>query len=265
MNSFHWSTSNTKLAACLGGLGFSIRTSIMEDSRGGKVLTEFFVSENTPWYPGLTRKSLLQRWKSTKPEDRLETLDPLHPFLQGLRAEHNYELLLDAQNRGRRIRLAAVAGGHASLYTDGEEVPAMKNSQAVIQLSDLSLVAALGTLGIPVIGISGSAGDHTYTLPVHGHWLKAFPSGEARRYDASEIARRAEPGKLDLMLERTQPQHPLCAAYQARHTHNILKRALGQDKRLIIVRAPGTGRSATVREDATDRVMDIVTAHMEGG
>ncbi len=260
-----WSTEDTKLASCLAGLGFPVATSIIEHSRSNKVITQWLIGDRSPWHPHLTRSALLKMWRDPRPKENLETQDPLHPFLQGLRAQHNYDCLLDAQNHGRRLRLVGTPGSYASLYTDGDELPTIKAAKLVIEISDLSLAAALGTLGIPVIEIKGTPGFHSYVLPARAHWLKAWPSGNMIQYDAASIAQRAMPGQIHLALEKTDPSHPLVAAYQARHAHNVLKRHLGQAHRQILVTAPGTQRCAIIGENAVSRVQERVENHLEGG
>lgn len=253
-------TTNTKIAACLGALGIPIRTDVCQDERTGRHLTTFFCGLSSA-LPGMRHETegVLRDWKS----GALEKSDPWHPFLCGLRAEHNYELLLDAQARGRRLRLAAVAGGHATLYADGDETPQMKSAASVVQTRDLSLAAALGTLGLPVIRMAGQTGTLAYTLPQLGHALLRFPSGEVVRWDAATIMRRAEPGRLDLLLERTEPHHPLVAAYNARHVHNCLRRHLHETGRLVLLRKPCSMRAAYVSENASGRVMDRVARHFQ--
>ena len=164
-----WQTTNTKLASCLGLLKLPLRTQVTQDARSGGVITQFFVGDQSIGGGRVyARDFILAAWK----KGTLEVQEPLHPFLQGLRAEHNYDMLLDAQKQGRRIRLVGVAGSHAAEYRDGEELPEMLNASMVFQLADLSLVAALGTLGIPCIKKEWNGKHHLYTLPVEGHALK---------------------------------------------------------------------------------------------
>lgn len=257
--SFHWDTSNTKLAANLGALGFPIKTQIIRDDRSGKSETHFYIGDVSLYRPSLARDRLLKSWAAPKSEERLETQDPLHPFLQGLRVEHNYEMLLDAQKTGRKLKLVGVGGSHATEYRDGEESPAMIFARDVIRIRDLSLAAALGTLGIPVVKIEGAGRDHTYTLPAKGHPLK-LADGSVGSYDASVISRRV-PGKIDLELETSDPDHPLVAAYNVRAVHVQLIKHLHEEKKLLWLRPPGTGRTALISEAATNRVLDRVQKH----
>ncbi|GAA5139403.1 hypothetical protein GCM10023213_20030 [Prosthecobacter algae] len=252
--SYSWSTSNTKEAACLGGLGFPIRTQVTQDARSGNVLTQFFIGDiNVGGTTPYNRTLIIKCWH----DGSLEKQFPLHPFLQGARAEHNYEMLLDAQKHGRRLRLVGVADSHATEYRDGEEAQEMINAQAVFRLADLSLVAALGTLGLPCVKIEYNGKHHIYTLPVEGHALR-LEDGSTGRYNGINIAMRTAPGQKSLLIEDRDPKHPLIAAYTARRVHGELLKHLGNTGRMIILRPEGTGRKAIVTSNASGRVMDIV-------
>lgn len=253
-----WQTDNTKLAAALGLLQFRITTQVSVDSRSGKTYTQFFVdaeSVDSKYQLG----PLLANWHN----GTLEKGAPLHPFLQGIRSEHNYDCMLDAQGpQQRRLRLVGVANGHATEYRDGEELPEMINQKAVLQLADLSLVAALGTLGIPVIKREYNGKFNVYTVPVLGHPLRDR-NGQVIRYNALEIAARMEQGKKPLKIEVTDPTHPLLPAYWTRQIHGQLLRHLGTEKKILVVRPEGTQRIAFISENATGRVMDKVNNHFK--
>jgi len=253
---FAWQTQNTKLASALGQLQIPIRTQVTQDERTGKVLTQFFlgaqsVGVNPPW----NRDWILQAWQNGS----LEKEQPLHPFLQGLRVEHNHELLMDAVKQGRRIRLVGVADGYASEYRDGEELPEMQRAAMGFRLADISLVAALGTLGIPVINFEFDGKKHIFTLPVEGHPLKQI-DGTVQRYNGITLAQRQE-GSRDLLLELRDPRHPLVAAYGTRQVHQQLLRHLSQERRILLVRPEGTQRKAFITDNATGVVMDKVREH----
>lgn len=260
MGSYSWSTENTKLAACLGGpLDLPIRLQVTQDVRSGKVLTQFFVGpKSVRLNPPYQRDLILKAWKDGSLEDKT----PLHPFLMGTRAEHNYDLLLDAQKQGRRIRLVTVGNGFATEYRDGEEDPEMVNARDCFRLADLSLVASLGTLGLPCIRMDWDGKKHIYTLPVEGKLL-TLPDGSRGRYNGINIGMRKEPGKTPLLIEDRDPNHPLVWAYHTRQTHGRLLKMLAKETRLLLIRPEGTQRKAIVSENAAGRVMDKVNEEME--
>jgi hypothetical protein len=242
-----WSTANTKLAAVFAGLGFPIetaRTEILERRSSSRV--RYFVGEQST-RSALRRELLRSGWENGE----LAKADPLHPFLVGLCAVTNYERLLIMQSRGERYRLTAVPGGWE--YRQGEEDARLMLATQCVQTTDLPLAAALGAIGVPVIRFEGGQGQRRYVLPNIGL--------DAVQQPCAQLIRRAEPGKLDLLLERTEPQHPLCAAYQASYSLGKLNAHLKGQRRCIVLKAPGSQRRAMVTEGATDRVMDKVRRH----
>lgn len=262
-----WQTQNTKEAACLGVLDLPIRTHRSREERTGREILQFFVGpESVRRRPKFRRDEVLRAWKSGE----LEKTQPLHPYLQACRAEHNYEMLLDAQKSGRRIRLVGVGAepgnpAFATEYRDGEEAAEMKAANMVFRLADLSLVAALGTIGIPCIRMEWNGRHHIYTLPVEGlPLLLPAPTVTDRRqgrYNGVQLCLRQE-GKRDLELEACDPNHPLVSAYGARQIHGQLLRHLKDERALLFIRPPGCPRSAIVSDNPTGRVMDMVQDHL---
>lgn len=258
-----WGTQNIAVASSLAAMGFPVRTQVAQDDRTGNVLTQFFFGQRSLFWSQYKLQAVITSWK----KEEMEKLDPLHPFLCGLRAEHNFKMLATAQRTGQHIRLVGDGQKCASKYEFGEELASLVNAKEVIVLNDMSLVAALGTVGIPVIKIESAGGHHTYTLPVKGHWLMDGPQldgvdlPQAIQYDAVAISRRKEVGKLDLALEESDPLHPLVCAYNTRHVHNQLKRHLGQTKRRIIVRPPGTNRMAVISDNPAPHVLEAMQRH----
>lgn len=264
---FAWQTQNTKEAACLGVLDLPIRTHRSREERSGREILQFFIGpESVRRRPKFNRDEVLKAWKTGD----LEKTQPLHPYLQACRSEHNYEMLLDAQKTGRRIRLVGVGAeagkaAFATEYRDGEECAEMKDAQMVFRLADLSLVAALGTLGIPCIKMEWSGKHHIYTLPVEGLPLlipnASSTNHQLGRYNGVNICIRQE-NKRDLELEARDPNHPLVSAYGARQIHGQLLRHLKDERALLFIRPPGCPRSAIVSDNPTNRVMDIVQDHL---
>jgi hypothetical protein len=242
-----WSTSNTKLAAVFAGLGFPVETRATE-------ILERKVSSRVRYYIGdaSTRNSMRRDYlRNAWETGDLEKADPLHPFLVGLAAVANYERLMIMQSRGERYRLVSVPGGWE--YRQGEEDARLMLAQDLVQTTDLPLAAALGAIGVPVVRFDGSHGQRRYVLPNRGLDLVQRP--------CTELMRRAVAGKLDLELERTEPQHPLCAAYQATYSLGRVNAHLKRQLRCVVLKAPGSQRRALVTEHATNRVLDKVQKH----
>lgn len=256
-------TRDLTLAAGLGMLGFPIRVEVVVDDperRSGQELRQFHIGPLSAT-TGLERGVLVRAFMSGE----LEREDPLHPLLQVVRARACYGAILDAQNRGRRIRLVGTPGSYASVYTDGQELPRLVVQEECIETDDLALAAALGTVGIPVIRITGS-GRHVYTLPNRGHLLRRWPDDEAVpmvQHVAALLARRQPGSKYELALAAEDPLHPLVSAYHGLDACAQLKRALAHAPRAVMLRPPGTCRTALVGLNAEGRVMDRVMRHFK--
>lgn len=250
MDASAWSTASTKLAAVFAGLGFVVSCRETEIAElNSRLNLRHFVGQTSQWRRHLDRDWLRSAWENGS----LEKEDPLHPFLQGLRAVRCYDQLLRYQARGERLRLRPVAGGRAWEYEPGEEDSRMTLARRVHEISDLPLAAALATVGVPVIDLLGQAPKRKYLLPAEG----LDPAGSA----TAELIRRAEPGKLDLQLERDQPEHPLCAAYQASYAYAALNAHIKRLERNIVIKAPHSNRRAYISERAPDRILDQVARH----
>lgn len=256
--SFDWHTGSLNLASALAALLLPVRLQVHQDVLTGKVLTLFeigAVSVDGQWQ----RDALLGELH----KKRLEAEQPHHPLLQGLRALRNYEALLQAQRTGEHLRLVGVAGSHASEYRVGQEVPELVNARALYQTADLGLCAALGTLGLPVVKIQPAGGGrHFYQLPALGHVL--LFRGQHVRHQADMLAQRVAPGSYDLLLERTDPAHPMVSAYNATACRAQLKKALNETGRVIVHRHPRAPmkKMAITSENPAENVKKKLREHL---
>jgi hypothetical protein len=242
-----WPTHSLGLAACLGALGMPVRTDVVLDERSGEEVTTLYVGLQSLWN-GMSTDGLIGDWKS----GRLESADPLHPFLCGLRACHNATLLASSLRNEDRLRLALTPSGHAAVYERGEELYELRHTSELVETPDLNLVAALGVIGIPMI-------EHErglFRLPRCGHTVMSA-TGEWIRHDAQNLVTRLR----DSSLEQDDPQHPLVSAYNARAVHGQLTRHLNGTVRRVLLRKPRSLRSAFVPENASDDLLDRVQRH----
>jgi hypothetical protein len=242
-----WPTHSLGLAACLGALGMPIRTDVVLDERSGEEVTTLNVGLQSLWN-GMSTDGLIGDWKS----GRLESADPLHPFLCGLRACHNATLLASSLRNDLPRRLVLTASDHATIYAEGAELPILRQANELIETTDFELVAALGVIGIPMI-------EHErglFRLPRWGHTVMSA-TGEWIRHDAQNLVT----GLRDGSLEQDDPQHPLVSAYNARAVHGQLTRHLNGTVRRVLLRKPRSLRSAFVPENASDDLLDRVQRH----
>ena len=242
-----WPTHSLSLASCLGALGFPIRTDVVLDERSGEEVTTFYVGLQSLWN-AMTTDGLNNDWHSGS----LEQADPMHPFLCGLRACHNANMIASSLRNKDRIRLTSAGDDHATIYTEGDELPSLRDADELIETTDAGLVAALGVIGIPMIEHENGL----FRLPRFGHSVKV-PSGEWKRHDAQALIQQLRENRL----ERDEPQHPLVSAYNARCVHDQILRHLHSTGRRLLLRKPRSLRSAFVSEQASDDMLDRVQHH----
>jgi hypothetical protein len=149
-----------------------------------------------------------------------------------------------------RIRLTLAGDDHATIYTNGDELPSLRDADELIETTDAGLVAALGVIGIPMIEHESGL----FRLPRFGHTVKA-PSGEWMQHDAQALIQQLREGRLE------QTQHPLVSAYNARSVHDQILRHLHATGRRVLLRKPRSLRSAFVSEQASNDMLDRVQRH----
>lgn len=94
------------------------------------------------------------------------------------------------------------------------------------------------------------------------HHLLRLRDGSVGRYNRINTAQRAAPGSHNLFLEKSDPDHPLVAAYNARSVHVQLRRHLREKGRFVLHRPPGVGgRMAITTEDAAANVKERLFKH----
>jgi hypothetical protein len=182
--------------------------------------------------------------------------DPLHPFLQALRAARNYDALLDHQHTGARLRLVAEVPG-AWTYEPGEEDARLRLMPGP-RTNDLPLAAACGVAGIPVVDIEGEPGRRMYRLPQRGLRSLELPLPE---WETLHLIRRQVPGQPALALEHTAPQHPLCLAYQGAYSYAVLLAHCKRLARNVLLKDPHSSRRALIPENPSADLLDDVRRH----
>ena len=74
--------------------------------------------------------------------------------------------------------------------------------------------------------------------------------------------RQAEDNR-NLLLEESDPRHPLVHAYGVRHVHAQLRKAMKAEKGRVLLRPEGTKRMAFISPDAPGHTLDRVFAHFK--
>jgi hypothetical protein len=254
MEAFSWSTKSTALAAAFGACGFPIRTNateILELRQAFKL--RFFIGAQSQWL-ALERDPLREAHLTGE----LLKADPLHPFLQALRAARNYDVLLDVQKTGSRVRLTPAAQG-AWHYEPGEEDARLRLMPGP-RTNDLPLAAACGVVGIPVVDIEGEQGRRLYRLAARGLRSIELPQPE---WETLHLIRRQMPGKPALALEQSEPQHPLCLAYQGAYSYAALLAHCKRLARNVLIKDPHSRRRALIPENPSADLLEDVRRHFK--
>lgn len=248
MQAFTWSTASTPLAAAFAACGFIVRPALTEIIELRHALKQRFSISPTSQWSQLDRDGLRNAYGTGE----LLKSDPLHPFLQALRAAHNYSALLKYQATGERFRLAPCGLG-AWQYEPGIEDSTL-TLQRGPRTTDLPLAAALGVIGIPVINLEGDVGRRFYALPAYG--MRNQPE-----WQTLDLIRRRSPGQTALVLETTQPQHPLVSAYQGAYSYACLLSHCKRQAREVLLKSPHSNRRALIPENPSDHLLDQVRTH----
>jgi hypothetical protein len=189
----------------------------------------------------------------------LEKAEPMHALCVMMRAQHNYDRLMDMQ-RGQPMALKQASGGCMTVYRSGPELEAIKLRPRV-DTTDLALAASLAGVGIPTVAIDGTEGAHRYWLPLTGYLLKDS-LGNMMEHDARLLMRR-DPVPSDphrLAVEVVNPFHPVTLAYDALGARAQMKHMLKATTPMLVTEEQGL--VITVHPDYTGRVGDYLSSRL---
>lgn len=248
------SISNTKLAACLASLGFPCDCKPLHDVTTERNVREFLFQSRSV-RPGFTHLSIsiAKAYES----GALAASDPMHPLCVMMRAQHNYDRILD-MHKGAVMNLRSVAGGRMTEYRRGSALDPDSKFLGRVPCDDLALAAALAGVGLPVRDFEGPEGSRRYWLPRHGYAvLKA--DGQTLLEDAEILMRRSptEADPLRLALEVTDAMHPVVLGYDALHSRAVLKELLLRRDPFLHIRS--SRHHIVLSADHKGRVMDEIT------
>lgn len=258
VNAIH--TRNTKLAASLLGLNFPIKLDWKHDVKSEKTVLEFHFDR-----PSL-RPEFARMSPAIGKDYESGVLDPMHPLCIAMRAQRNYDSIIE-MHRGVVMNLRSTAWlgepklnqPRMTVYKPGSQFDPVRNfSVSRVPETDLALAAALAGVGLPVIAMDGAEGSRRYWLPENGYTLYK-DDGSTYLASASELIRRAPTAKdpRRLALEDTAPLHPVCLAYDALNARALLKKVI--DSRDPDLHIAHSGMGILVKTNHTGRVMDTIS------
>lgn len=258
-----WSTNSLKIAATFAGLGFRVvidETVIIELDSWRNL--RFEVSDTSITNPQLPHRDHLYRgWR----ENTLIQLDNDHPFLCGMFACHNMECLMNFQAQGTAHALRLVTGSPLYRYELGQEDPRLKLAELKHATVDLPLAAAVGLIGLPVTALDGTPPRRRYLFPDLAKGGQTSVSAEVGNAGAlpsiSQLFARITPGKPNLQLGLTHPQHPVIHGYNATYAYARLQSEVKQIKKRLLLKDPYSDRRALITETPTPALEDEVARH----
>jgi hypothetical protein len=245
------STLDTAQAATFGTLGMPIKmqTTLLELT--GKRETRFQIAlysiDRT-----YDTSDIRKRWKNGE----LEAKTPAHPFLTCMRALFNRQEILDLQKNGSAKTLRQVAGCNIYQYVNGGSgLPGVRHGTEVIETTDLKMVAALATVGFPLLAITGPEGNHKYYLPRYG----AANNGGPPCLDGLNLMHAWRRDKEEIPWE-----NPFAQACRVLHNRERFIQAISRDVEMVLLVKPNSNwRSALIRADATPAAFDKVKHHFD--
>ena len=256
-----WSrTTNLNKAAALATLGIPVQVDKTVDLKTGKgwhtillgsesttVLADHLKSQDAPAAPDHNTKLLLGLLANGK----LDKADPHHPLLDMLRACAAQEVLTDWLKTGRPYHLEAITGSKAERWAlaPGSEPETTRSITQVIRTADIKLAASLTVLGCPIVRLDSTPQGMKFVFPFLGYPLKTQPA--IRIPDLINAYRQNT-------LPEESPEHPLLWMMQCLMNRHALKEFMQQQREVILIRAPGTGRASLVHRDSTPQCLDQV-------
>jgi hypothetical protein len=244
------STSKTILAAALGTLGVPIKLERMLDERSGKTRRDFYLGPASAdgRYQTASLRASFERGDLARDQ-------PDHPLVDIVYAKHNRDRLLDALNQGRRIQFVRQRGTmDRTFYQPGEgtSFPGSAGHPDIFETRDLNLVAAFARFGVPVLQASGPQGQRTFHL---GARARLLGPGET----VGELAQKWRAGVFE-----SGSEHPFAFAMWGLINYARLVREMHSETEQVLIRKPGSVKSAYVDPATTNQGMDKVRTFFLG-
>ena len=236
-------TSDTRLAAAFGTMGVPIRLKATLIEKTGERITRFCLALQNIEGTFITG-ALKKQWE----KGTLEKTTPAHPFLTILRGMENRRVFLDFINKGIPCRLVQTsAPGIYQYIPGGDGLPGIAGHADLFTTMDIKIVAALGLVGLPVLRVDGSPGNHKFYLPLRG---PARP-GALPPVHAADFATAWRTDKESIPWEE-----PFAQAMRGLYNRERILDAINKEIPLVMIRKPKTRRSAFIQADASPKAWD---------
>lgn len=266
--------SDTRLAACLDALGFDNgQLNVTVHSRTRQTQCEVVFSQPSSRFPQLDAAQIVNHWKASRmlqplalPGGGSIPAEPMHILAVMMRAQESYDAFLKLQRDGGHLALIAWPDAQKPRFCEVQwrsSAFCPAGARLLPPLEDLALAACLGPLGIGLIELRGSAGQHRYVMR-DTSWPLLDTTGQLVNYRTADLIRFATSGPRRLALEDINPHHPLVMAYDSMQSRAHLKRKIETAKASLIITADdGTAKQALIALDYKSHVGEAVARHMK--
>lgn len=257
-----WPTTNTHLAAALSVIGLLVRTEAQLDERTGTETRRLFLSlepadkaQRDRLTPEFTRTRAIVRMIQ---DGTLEKRQPLHPTLCGLAALTNRRAIITWMKTGTPHRLVPVGPGQLHTLQPTDQAPAetarFLSAPAYVRVHEITVAAALATIGVPILRILGQPENQTIDL--------AADSPSARAHMADQTTTQI---LQDYRARETPPETAFFSAVQTLWNYHAIQKALAKEIPTILLRKPRSKMAAVIRPDITGKGLDLVHKAFTGG
>lgn len=126
-----------------------------------------------------------------------------------------------------------------------------------VRCDDADVAAAFGTLGVPIstkVQVRADNGREYITL------FLGAASVVRPEIKTAQLMRMLKDGSLG----KADPEHPLLYALEGIKNAHALADSIRTKERVILIKRPGTGRCAYVKESASSRQLAIADKFLKG-
>lgn len=252
-------TTNVTLAAAVSVLGIPIESDQSVDTLTGRGWTTLlFGMESVPYeecgikphdddpLPSHQTKTIVGLLRTGK----MAQADPHHPSLDVMRACNACDAIELWIKKGTAHRLVKVSQAERYMLVPGDDTETVKQMVPGFVTRSIKIAATLCVLGFPLLQIKGSAGSCEFAFPLKGYGLPAPITA-----DLVQAFRTKR-------LEQLEPEHPMLWMMQGLSNRDGIREFMSRQCKMVLIRAPGTGRASLVPENANHRTMDRVRKNL---
>ena len=266
--------TDTRVASCLLALGFAGHVQPTIHTQSGKTHLQVSFEGPSTRFPQLDPVLAVRHWQDNRflrdyfitttpdaPPTKIPA-QPMHMLAVMMRAQESYDAFLKLQKEGGGMQLDTEIVHPPRLFYRYKHGAFNYCEAGSVMLDDLNLAACLGPLGIGIVQLHGSPGQHRYELAALGLGL-TDSAGATVNYRTADLIRLSTQGH-HLAVQEVNPHHPLVMSYDALYARHLLKKEiLRAQANLLITANDGTAKQALIALDYKGHVGAAVCRHMK--